>query len=148
MGRVEYRRRYKVRFRAIEERSNACRNGNCARYSQVGTVFFISLHPRRDYFYGVGQKHCVRERPTKMPSAKEFRANADDCLVWARTVTSEHERAIFLDMARNWLEAASKAEGRKITYKLRAKRWSKSSPATTYDESARSGRNHPPQKSP
>jgi hypothetical protein len=81
-----------------------------------------------------GKSHCVRERPTEMPSAREFRENADDCLVWARTVTSEHERAIFLDMARNWLEAASKAEGRKITYKLRAKRWSKSPPATMHDE--------------
>jgi hypothetical protein len=95
-----------------------------------------------------GKNHCVRERPTEMPSAREFRENADDCLVWARTVTSEHERAIFLDMARNWLEAASKAEGRKIAYKLRAKRWSKSPPATTHDEAARSSRNHPPQKSP
>ena len=57
-----------------------------------------------------------------MASAKEFRENADDCLVWAKTVASDHERAIFLDMARNWLEAASRAEGRKITYKLRAKR--------------------------
>ena len=57
-----------------------------------------------------------------MASAKEFRENADDCLAWAKTVTSDHERAIFLDMARNWLEAASRAEGRKITYKLRAKR--------------------------
>jgi hypothetical protein len=83
-----------------------------------------------------------------MPSAKEFRENADDCLVWARTVTSEHERAIFLDMARNWLEAASKAEGRKITYKLRTKRGSKSPPATTYGEAARSSRNQQPQKSP
>jgi hypothetical protein len=68
-----------------------------------------------------------------MSLAKEFRENADDCLVWARTVTSEHERAIFLDMARNWLEAASKAEGRKITYKLRAKRWSRPPRATTHD---------------
>lgn len=57
-----------------------------------------------------------------MASAKEFRENADDCLVWAKTATSDHERAIFLDMARNWLEAASRAEGRKTTYKLRAKR--------------------------
>ena len=57
-----------------------------------------------------------------MASAKEFRENANDCLVWAKTVANDHERAIFLDMARNWLEAASGAEGRKITYKLRAKR--------------------------
>jgi hypothetical protein len=57
-----------------------------------------------------------------MTSAEEFRQNADDCLVWAKTVTSERERTIFLDMARNWLEAASRADGRKITYKLRSKR--------------------------
>jgi hypothetical protein len=57
-----------------------------------------------------------------MTSAEEFRQNADDCLVWAKTVTSERERTIFLDMARNWLEAASRADGSKITYKLRAKR--------------------------
>ncbi len=57
-----------------------------------------------------------------MASAKEFRENANDCLVLAKTVTSDHERTIFLDMARNWLEAASKVEGGKITYKLRAKR--------------------------
>jgi hypothetical protein len=58
-----------------------------------------------------------------MASAKEFRENADDCLVWAKTVTCcDRERAIFLDMARNWLEAANRAEGRKTTYKLRAKR--------------------------
>jgi hypothetical protein len=64
-----------------------------------------------------------------MASAKEFRENADDCLVLAKTVTSDHERAIFLDMARNWLEAASRAEGSKITYKLRAKRMDKPPPA-------------------
>jgi hypothetical protein len=57
-----------------------------------------------------------------MTSAEEFRQNADDCLVWAKTVTSERERTIFLDMARNWLEAASRADGRKMTYKLRSKR--------------------------
>ena len=64
-----------------------------------------------------------------MASAKEFRENADDCLFWAKTVSSNHERTIFLDMARNWLEAASRAEGRKITYKLRAKRLEQIPPA-------------------
>jgi hypothetical protein len=57
-----------------------------------------------------------------MASAEEFRENANDCLIWAKTVSSDHDRAIFLDMARNWLEAASRAEGRNISYKLRAKR--------------------------
>jgi hypothetical protein len=64
-----------------------------------------------------------------MASAKEFRENADDCLVWAKTVTSDHERAIFLDMARNWLEAASRAEGRKIPTSYELNAWSKSPPA-------------------
>jgi hypothetical protein len=68
-----------------------------------------------------------------MASAKEFRENADDCLIWAKTVTSDHERAIFLDMARNWLDAASRAEGRKITYKLRAKRPEQISPSYRHD---------------
>jgi hypothetical protein len=57
-----------------------------------------------------------------MASAKEFRQNADDCLVCAKTATTESERDIFLDMARNWLDAAARAEGSKITYKLRGKR--------------------------
>ncbi len=56
-----------------------------------------------------------------MASAKEFREYADECMEWAKTVTSDRERAIFLDMARNWLEAASKVEGSKTTHKLRAK---------------------------
>jgi hypothetical protein len=83
-----------------------------------------------------------------MASAKEFRENADDCLVWAKTVTSDHERAIFLDMARNWLEAASRAEGRKITYKLRAKRLEQIEPAigTTGHKASSIGRNGAPQK--
>jgi hypothetical protein len=68
-----------------------------------------------------------------MGSAKEYRENADDCLVWAKTVTSDHARAIFLDMARNWLEAASRAEGRKITYKLRAKRLQQISASYRHD---------------
>jgi hypothetical protein len=57
-----------------------------------------------------------------MASAKEYRENANDCLIWAKTVTNDNDRTIFLDMARNWLEAASGAEGNKITYRLRAKR--------------------------
>jgi hypothetical protein len=62
-----------------------------------------------------------------MVSAKEYRQNADDCLVWAKTVINDRERAIFLDMARNWLEAASRVEGGKISYKLRTKRLEKAS---------------------
>ena len=83
-----------------------------------------------------------------MASAKEFRENADDCLFWAKTVTSNHERTIFLDMARNWLEAASRAEGGKITYKLRAKRMDKPPPAVgaTRGNASGVGRNGAAQK--
>jgi hypothetical protein len=65
-----------------------------------------------------------------MALAREFRENADDCFVWAKTANSDRERAIFLDMARNWLEAASRVEGSKITYKLRAKRLEQPAPAS------------------
>jgi hypothetical protein len=44
-------------------------------------------------------------------SAKELRANADECLDWARTARTDRERQIFLQMARAWLEAASRREG-------------------------------------
>ena len=50
-----------------------------------------------------------------MASAKEFREYADDCLHWAKTVSSDRERAIFLDMARNWREAARRAETRRAS---------------------------------
>ena len=41
-----------------------------------------------------------------MPSAKEYRANADECMDWARTARSERERSIFIQMAQTWLHAA------------------------------------------
>jgi hypothetical protein len=44
-------------------------------------------------------------------STKELRANADECLDWARTARTDRERQIFLQMARAWLEAASRREG-------------------------------------
>ena len=62
-----------------------------------------------------------------MASAKEFREYADECMEWAKTVTSDRDRAIFFDMARNWLEAAARAEGSKISYKLRTKRLERAS---------------------
>src|SRR5277367_3280852 len=107
----------------------------CARYSQAATVFFDDVHLRCNYSYRRGAK-TLRSGASKMTSAKEFRQNAEDCLVWAKTVTSDRERAIFFDMARNWLEAASKVEGRKTTYKLRAKGRSEPSQAsdTTRDK--------------
>jgi hypothetical protein len=41
-----------------------------------------------------------------MSSAKEYRANADECMDWARTARSERERSIFIQMAQTWLHAA------------------------------------------
>jgi hypothetical protein len=43
-------------------------------------------------------------------SATEFRENADECMDWARTARSERERAIFLQMAETWLQAAARLE--------------------------------------
>ena len=45
-----------------------------------------------------------------MSSVEELRANADECLDWARTARTEREREIFLQMARAWLEAAARRE--------------------------------------
>ena len=45
-------------------------------------------------------------------SATEFRENADECLDWARTARSERERAIFLQMAETWRQAAILLESR------------------------------------
>jgi hypothetical protein len=39
-------------------------------------------------------------------SAREYRANADECMDWARTARSERERSIFVQMAQTWLHAA------------------------------------------
>ena len=41
-----------------------------------------------------------------MSSAKEYRANADECMDWARTARSERERSIFIQMAQTWQHAA------------------------------------------
>jgi hypothetical protein len=45
-----------------------------------------------------------------MSSAKEFREFARECLDWARTAKSEHERATFMQMAQTWTEAAERLE--------------------------------------
>ena len=36
----------------------------------------------------------------------EFRELAEEAMGWARTARSEHEREIFLQIARTWLQAA------------------------------------------
>jgi hypothetical protein len=45
-----------------------------------------------------------------MPSAKEFRALAQECLDWAKAAKSEQERAAFMQMADTWIEAATRLE--------------------------------------
>ncbi len=45
-----------------------------------------------------------------MSSAKEYREFARECMDWARTARSEHERAIFMQMAQTWIEAAARFE--------------------------------------
>ena len=45
-----------------------------------------------------------------MPSPKECREYADDCIGRARTARSEKERDIFLQMAKTWLGAAMSLE--------------------------------------
>jgi hypothetical protein len=43
-------------------------------------------------------------------SVREFQAFADECLDWAKTAKSDHERGIFLQMAETWIRAAILAE--------------------------------------
>jgi hypothetical protein len=42
-----------------------------------------------------------------MGSSYDYTEFAEECLVWARTAKSLKERAIFLQMALTWLEAAT-----------------------------------------
>jgi hypothetical protein len=45
-----------------------------------------------------------------MSSAKEFREYARECLDWAKTARTERERAIFMQMAETWIDAALRLE--------------------------------------
>jgi hypothetical protein len=45
-------------------------------------------------------------------SVKDYREYADECMGWARTAKSDRERAIFLQMAQTWLQAAALREGK------------------------------------
>ena len=45
-----------------------------------------------------------------MASAEEYRENADECMVWAKSARSDRERAIFIQMANTWLQAATLLE--------------------------------------
>jgi hypothetical protein len=43
-------------------------------------------------------------------SPKELRAYAEECIGWARSTRADNERDIFLQMARTWIEAATRLE--------------------------------------
>jgi hypothetical protein len=43
-------------------------------------------------------------------SVNEFRANAEECIGWARTARTDRERRIFLQMAQAWMEAADRRD--------------------------------------
>jgi hypothetical protein len=44
-----------------------------------------------------------------MSLAQEYRLFADECLEWAKSANTDHEREIYLKMARDWLAAATLA---------------------------------------
>jgi hypothetical protein len=46
-----------------------------------------------------------------MSQSREFYDYADEHFAWAETARTEHERAIFLQMAAAWLEVAQQWEG-------------------------------------
>ena len=45
-------------------------------------------------------------------SVNEYRDYADECMDWAKTAKSDRERAIFLQMAQTWLDAATLRDGK------------------------------------
>ena len=49
-------------------------------------------------------------RGERVVSPKELRENAEECMDWARTARSDRERAIFLQMAETWRQAADRLE--------------------------------------
>jgi hypothetical protein len=70
--------------------------------------FFLDSCLRHGTIWG---REAPQLGPGVVASTKELRANADECLDWARTARTERERQIFLQMARAWLEAATWREG-------------------------------------
>lgn len=46
-----------------------------------------------------------------MSSAREYRAYMDKCIGWAESAETDHDRKIFLQIAKYWLEAAVIANG-------------------------------------
>jgi hypothetical protein len=55
--------------------------------------------------YAHGQR-VHGQRVCDVPSAEEFYKHADEHFEWADTARTEHERAIFLQMASAWLAVA------------------------------------------
>jgi hypothetical protein len=46
-----------------------------------------------------------------MKTAAEYRAMADECFKWARDAQAVEVRASYLELAKVWLDAASKLDG-------------------------------------
>ena len=42
-----------------------------------------------------------------MPSVEEYRQYADECLGWAKQAKTDSERDLFIEMAEDWLRAAT-----------------------------------------
>jgi hypothetical protein len=59
--------------------------------------------------------------PPAIPTAAEYRQYADECLVWAKSAKADHERDIFLQMAKTWMEAAVLAKHAKPASAFRSK---------------------------
>jgi hypothetical protein len=55
------------------------------------------------------------------PTAAEYRQYADECLAWAKSAKTDHERDIFLQMAKTWTEAALLAKKAKPASASRSK---------------------------
>jgi hypothetical protein len=45
-----------------------------------------------------------------MSKANEFQIYAGECLSWAKSANTEEKRHQFLDLARIWMQAATKAD--------------------------------------
>ena len=101
-------------------------NGSAAAQNRVGRPFQGRTkpcpavpgpgprHPPRHWTPAFGW-HYLGSRSAAIGTCRVFderiRANADECLDWARTARTDRERQIFLQMARAWLEAATRREG-------------------------------------
>jgi hypothetical protein len=65
-----------------------------------------------------GDRRLCPTRPTGglnsgMPSAEEYRANAEQCFALAQKATDPDDRARLIQMAQSWRELADRFEARK-----------------------------------